>query len=163
MSEWRSRYRHKVISAEEAVRLVQDGMVVQMGQGSSAPNVLMPLLAERRLELHDVIAYGDVMFYDGPWDLRDEPERHVEMRAFMLSAGGTRAGYEAGRIQYNPATCFTAVRRWDRDIGGGHGGPDIAFLRLSEPDAHGVCSFGAHVWDNKITVQRSKIVVAEIV
>src|SRR5262249_35110640 len=162
MSDWRDRYRHKLISAEDAVRLVKDGMIVQFGQGTSTPMALMPLLAARRHELSDVIAYGDVMFYDGDWDDPTDTSRHIEVRAFMLSAGGTRTGYLGGRVQYAPATCWTAPRRWDRDIGGEHGGPDIALLRLSEPDGQGLCSFGAHMWDNKITVRRAKCVVAEI-
>ena len=44
MSDWRTRYREKLIEADEAAGLVGDGMVVHFGCSSAAPRLLAPLV-----------------------------------------------------------------------------------------------------------------------
>ena len=157
MSDWRSRYADKLISAEEAAGLVSDGMTVHFGLSSACPLLLTPLIAERRPELRDVIAYGDLMMSADHWDEALADERHIDMRTYFVTAV-TRPVYEASRISYHPATCYTTIRRFERDSGR----PDIGYFRLSAPDAEGHCSFGRSVWDSKIALRASKLVVAEI-
>ena len=161
MSDWRTRYGEKLIGADEAAGLVGDGMVVHFGCSSAAPRLLAPLIAERREELRDVIAYGDLLPFEGSWDRVDAHERHIEFRCCFLTPTN-RPAHRAGRLAYTPATVYTMSRRWERDIGGEHGGPDIAYFRLSEPDERGICSFGATVWDSKIALRQAAVVVAEI-
>ena len=161
MTDWRRTYAHKLIAPDEAAGLVEDGMVIHFGCGSAAPRLLAPLIAGRREALLDVVAFGDLIAYDGDWDRADAEQRRIEFRCCFLTPV-TRAGYESGRVAYQPATVFTMARRWERDPGGDHGGPDIAYFRLSEPDEDGICSFGGSVWDSKIALRQARLVVAEI-
>jgi 4-hydroxybutyrate CoA-transferase len=157
MSDWRARYAHKIVSAEAAVALVRDGMTLHFGMVHADPWYLAPLIAQRRDDLHDVVAYGDLMRVPTLWDEPTAAERHVELRAGYLTPG-PRSAYRRGRISYTPSTVFTAHRRYERDTPR----PDLGFFRLSEPDEHGLMSFGTMLWDNKLALRASKTVVAEV-
>ena len=157
MSDWRARFAHKLISAEQAVGMIRDGMVLHIGLSSACPQLLTPLIAERRPELHDVVAFGDLLSYPGDWDEVQASERHIDMRSYFVTPILRRA-YDERRLSYHPATCYTTIKRFERD----GGAPDIAYFRLSEPDEQGYCSFGASMWDSKIALRAAKTVVAEI-
>ena len=79
------------------------------------PGYLMPFLHERREELNDVVAYGDLTRLDLQWDENLAEERHIEMRSAYPTPGPRRA-YLADRTHYQPATVFTEPRRYERDL-----------------------------------------------
>ncbi len=157
MSDWQTRYADKVIDPTSAVGLVEDGWLVHLGAAGSDPWYLMPFLHERREELNDVVAYGDLTRLDLQWDENLAEERHIEMRSAYLTPGPRRA-YLAGRTHYQPATVFTEPRRYERDLGD----PDVGIYHMSPPDERGYMSFGAALWDNKITLRLSQRVIAEV-
>ncbi len=157
MSDWRTRYADKLVTAEAAAGLVRDGMTLHFGMVHADPWRIAPLIAKRAGELREVVAYGDLMRVPTLWDAPTAAERHVELRAGYLTPG-PRSAYRQRRISYTPSTVFTAHRRYERDISA----PDIGFFRLSEPDANGLMSFGAMLWDNKLALRTSKVVVAEV-
>jgi 4-hydroxybutyrate CoA-transferase len=157
VSDWQSRYSDKVTAPEEAVRLIEDGMTIHFGLASACPQMLTGLIGERREELRDVLAYGDLMTWEGDWDEVLADEHHIEMRCCFITRVN-RPAYARGRTAYHPATVYTSARRFERDIGP----PDIAYLRLGEPDENGNCSVGSSVWDTKIAARAARVVVAEI-
>lgn len=157
MSDWRTRYAGKLVSAEAAVALVRDSMALHFGMVHADPWHLAPLIAARRDELRDVVAYGDLMRVPTLWDDPTAEQRHVELRAGYLTPG-PRSAYRQRRLSYTPSTVFTAHLRYQRDAPA----PDIGFFRLSEPDEHGLMSFGTMLWDNKLALRASKVVVAEV-
>jgi acyl-CoA hydrolase len=95
MEGWRERYARKLITAEEAAGLVQDGMTLHFGMFAADPWFLMSVLAERREALRDVVAYGDLARVAAQWDERLGEERHIELRAGYLTPG-PRSAYRAG-------------------------------------------------------------------
>jgi 4-hydroxybutyrate CoA-transferase len=157
MSDWQTRYADKVIDPSAAIDLIEDGSLVHLGAVASDPWYLMPYLHERREGKHDVVAYGDLTRLDLQWDDNLAEERHVEMRSAYLTPG-PRSAYQAGRTHYHPATVFTEPRRYERDLGD----PDIGIYHMSPPDERGYMSFGFAMWDNKITLRRSRTVIAEV-
>ena len=154
---WQDRYADKLISPEQAVGLIRDGMTIHFGLASACPQMLTKLIADAREEMHDILAYGDLLAWDGDWDNVGDDDRHIELRCCFLTVG-TRAAYSRGRLNYHPATVFTSQRRFERDVGP----PDIAYLRLGEPDGSGNCSIGSSIWDTKIAARAAKVLVAEI-
>jgi 4-hydroxybutyrate CoA-transferase len=157
LADWRDEHASKLIDADRAIGLIEDGMVVHFGLASTCPLYLTPLIAEHREDLRDVVAYGDLMIYRGEWDEVHADQRHVEMRCCYVTVVN-RDAYNSGHTNYHPATVFTSQRRFERDVGP----PDIGFFRLSEPDENGYCSVGTSVWDTLIALRASKVVVAEI-
>ncbi|MEE8422336.1 MAG: acetyl-CoA hydrolase/transferase C-terminal domain-containing protein [Dehalococcoidia bacterium] len=157
MGDWRERYAEKLIDGDRAVALIEDGMTIHFGLASTCPLYLTPLVAERRDDLRDVIAYGDLIFYRGEWDEVHADQRRIELRCCYVT-NLNRDVYRSGHTNYHPATVFTSQRRFERDIGP----PDIGYFRLSEPDENGYCSVGNSVWDSLIAIRASKLVVAEI-
>ena len=155
--DWRTRYASKVIDGPEAVGLVRDGMVVQLGPHSASPLYLGPLLARRRAEVRDVAVFADLMLWDEEWDEALAPQRRLDARTLYLNQY-TRGMYDAGRLSIYPSTFYLMTRREER----GWRPPDIAYLRLSEPDAEGYCSFGFAVWNCPAIVRKAGLVVAEI-
>ena len=54
MSQWTDMYRQKLMTPEEAVKVVQSGDWVDYGMGTTQPILLDQALAARRDELQDV-------------------------------------------------------------------------------------------------------------
>ena len=157
MVPWQDRYSEKLIAPERAVGLIRDGMTIHFGLASACPHMLTKLIGEAREDMHDVLAYGDLMAWDGDWDDVPGGEHHIELRCCFITLAN-RDAYSRGHTEYHPATVFTSQRRFERDVGP----PDIAYLRLGEPDAAGNCSIGSSIWDTKIAARAARLVVAEI-
>lgn len=153
--DWRARFRNKIVTADEALDRIRDGMVVHLGCAAASPRHLLPLLAARRERLRDVIVYGDLAINGSAFDHHLDAERHVDLRVSHVTL--TRPVYKAGRLSHTSATIANAHRRYDRI-----GDPDLGLFRLSEPDANGLMSFGTSLWDSKLMLRRCKQVVAEI-
>ncbi len=153
--DWRARFRNKIVTADEALDRIRDGMVVHLGCAAASPRHLLPLLAARRERLRDVIVYGDLAINGSAFDHHLDAERHVDLRVSHVTL--TRPVYKAGRLSHTSATIANAHRRYDRI-----GDPDLGLFRLSEPDANGLMSFGTSLWDSKLMLRRCKQVVAEV-
>ncbi len=157
MGDWRTQHAAKLIDGGRAIAMIEDGMTIHFGLASACPLYLTPLVAERRGDLRDVVAFGDLISYRGEWDEIHAEQRQIELRCCFVT-NLNRNAYRSGHINYHPATVFTSQRRFERDVGP----PDVGYFRLSEPDENGYCSVGASVWDSLIAIRASKVVVAEI-
>ncbi len=156
MGDWRQRYAEKLIAPEAAAELIEDGMTIHFGSVAADPHFLIPYIAARREELSEVVAFADLTRTADPFDDTLAEERHIEVRAAYLTPG-PRIPYRAGRLNYNPATVYTARLRYRRGFT-----PEIAYFHLSEPDEQGMMSFGAAMWDNKLILRAATKVVAEV-
>lgn len=155
MADWRERYAHKIVPADTVLDRVRDGMIIHLGCAAASPRFLLPQLAQRRDRLRDVIVYGDLAINWSEFDHHLDDEHHVDLRVSHVTL--TRPIYKAGRLSHTSATIVNAHRRYDRI-----GDPDLGLFRLSEPDEHGLMSFGTSLWDSKIMLKRCKQVAAEI-
>ena len=155
MSEnWKDEFRRKMVTPEEAVKVVKSGDRVSFTYGRE-PRALGLALAARLGELRDVKIFirtpaMDFGWYDPGW----EESFQIEI-SYVLPV--TRE--------------MMAERRCDFVIGGllgmtpkhpAIGEVDVLLTEVSEPDEHGFCSFGASTWGKRKAVESAKMVVAEV-
>jgi len=151
---WRARHADKLVSAAEAVRLVESGNRVWAGGWTSVPMMLCRALAERRGQLRDV----SVFTYLTPFNW-DDPQTLESFQIVSFYAGPfERAAVQAGRFEYTP------VAQWRMgQLPPGFGHPfDVAMIPISPPDDDGWCSFGSGVWFSPTVAENSKLLVAEV-
>jgi len=155
MSEsWEEEFKRKMVSPEEAVKVVKSGDRVSFTYGRE-PRALGLALAARLGELKDVKIFirtpgMDFGWYDAGW----EESFQIEI-SYVLPI--TRE--------------MMSERRCDFVIGGllgmtprhpAIGEADVLLTEVSEPDEHGFCSFGASTWGKRKAVECAKVVIAEV-
>jgi 4-hydroxybutyrate CoA-transferase len=149
-------YRSKVVSAEDAVKVIESGQRVYVGVGSGAPQVLLNALVNRTNELRAVEMVHVLIFGSAP---HLQPEHAASFRHRALFIGdNARAAVQSGRADFMPIF-LSEIPGLFRN---GALPLDVALIQVSPPDEHGFCSFGCEVGCTKPAAQSAKIVIAEV-
>ena len=151
LPNWKSR----AASAADVASLVKSGTSLFLHGACATPAPLIEALCARR-DLADVKLYHLHTAGTAPFAERG---RENEFRSVSLFTGAPlRAAIAEGRADFVPI--FLS------DIPGlflsGAVKLDIAFLQLSPPDAHGLCSLGTSCDAAKAAAETARLVVAEI-
>lgn len=130
-------YRKKLVTPQEAVKLVKDGDWVDYSQTCSFPEALDEALAARRDELHDVkirnaIAMKPIQVV----------EQDPEQKAFTYNAwhcsGLDRKYVDQGKAYYMPMLFRDNAAYYKR----GYAPVNVAMVSVAPMDKHGYFSFG---------------------
>ncbi len=152
--QWKDRWAAKLVSLDEAVRVVENGARVWMGGWTSMPMGLCAALSRRAGELREV----DVHTFLTPF-VWDRPELLSSFRITSSYAGpNEREAVRAGRFEYGLVTQF----REDQPPPGTGPDYDVAMIPISPPDEDGWCSFGGGVWFSPTMIRVSKRLVGEV-
>ncbi|MDY7019596.1 MAG: acetyl-CoA hydrolase/transferase C-terminal domain-containing protein [Chloroflexota bacterium] len=159
MTDWREDYQKKLVSAEEAAKLVKSGDYIVFTMGREAFAVGLAIAA-RKEELQDVnlhcVAPGyDFGWYDEGW------QDSFKVTIAMITATSQEA-VDAKRVDLNPGVLLGTPRGF---MGVGTAlerQPDVVLTEVSPPDKKGFCSFGQSVWDKKKTINQGKLAIAEV-
>jgi len=146
-------YQRKLISSEEAIRLVKPGDRVAFAYGLE-PNDLALALVGWAAETGNIKLYVPAPGRDLPWY---EPgwEGILDVSiGYVLPVARTMM--EEHRCDYMVSGLLWAE---DPDV---REPVDVLLIYLSTPDEHGYCSFGASLWDKKEAVRKAKLVIAEV-
>ena len=155
MPSWQEEYQRKLISAEEAARLVKSGDLVAFTAGREAHAVGLAIAA-RLGDLTGVKVLApspgyDFGWYDTGWDA-----------AFEIT------------ISWPTATAQDMLDEHRCDInlpliipfGADNVPPNVLLTEVSMPDEHGFCSFGASLWTKRQEIeavrQQGGTVIAEV-
>lgn len=153
---WVSKYNSKLVSAEDAVKVIKsnDKIIVQPGCGS--PLELIRKMVQRKEELYNIDIYHILVVGDLPYT---EPgmEKHFKHKAFFIG-GNTRKAINEGRAEFVPIFLSEVTLLFKKGIIT----PDIALIHVSPPDAHGFCSYGVDVGNIKSPAEKAKIVIAQV-
>jgi len=139
----------------EAVQAVQSGDRIFVQGACATPTPLIEALVARGDELRDVElthlhTYGPTPYTDARW------VGHFSLRALFV-AENTREAANAGRASYAPVFLSDVPSLL---APGGRLAPDIAFIQVSPPDAHGYCSLGPSVDVARAAVDSATTVIA---
>ncbi len=161
---WRDEYKRKLVSVEEAVKVVKSGDRVVFPT-ASLPYLLGPALAARKDELSNVTldyvtaaptAHGmflqegmDDTFYNTSWFFGD----------FARMAP---IGSDSKRMVYFPGTYSEMMKPFDERPDECPYKIDVVMVVVSPPDKDGFCSFGAHLWTKRSYCKRATTVIAEV-
>ena len=149
---WKEEYERKIISAEEAVKLINSGDCVAFAYGLEPSDLALSLLA-RAGEIKDIRLYVPAPGRDFPWYEPGWEETFSVSIGFVLPVA--RRMMEEQRGDYMVSGLLWAEDPVVREP------VDVLLIYLSTPDKHGYCSFGASLWDKKKAVRAAKLVLAE--
>jgi len=152
--DWRERYADKLMTPDEAVRVIRDGDRVVIGMHYQTPVQLCRALAARASELHDVEIENSIATFASWW--QDDAPNNFTVRSFFLQATD-RPAMRKGLLDYviAPPTRSDESYWLDRK-------PDVFLTSVSPPDGDGWCSFGMSVWGGPEVAAAATHVIAEV-
>ncbi len=146
----------KVVSAEEAVKVIESGHNIFVHTAAAAPQELIRALVERGEELNHVKIYqlhteGAAPYADEKW------YEHFEVNALFVGHN-VRKAVQSGRGSYIPIFLSEAPVLFREE----YIPLDVALISVSPPDKHGYCSLGVSVDTSLAAVESAQIVIAQI-
>ncbi len=157
---WQERYRDKLVTADEAVQVVQSGDLVVFALGSGGePTALGQALGRRRDELKGVRILHAVANNPYPW--LQESGDAFEPRSIYIGPF-ERQAVQGRWLDYIPWSYGTTERQEHFDRWGAYTKPDVFMVKVSPPDDEGWCSFGHTVWYSPTAARNARTVVAEV-
>jgi len=149
-------YNQKIVSADEAVKVIKSGDKILAHSNCAFPTVLIDALVKRKDELKDVqimhaLAVGDVSY------MKPEMDGHFRHNAFFIG-GNSREAVRDGRADFTPIFLYETPLLFAK----GYINLDVALIHVSPPDEHGFCSFGVEVGLTKTGAEKAKIVIAQV-
>ena len=149
-------YTQKIVSADEAVKVIKSGDKILAHSNCAFPSILMNALVKRKDELEDIqimhaLAVGKVSY------LNPGMENHFKHNAFFIGANSRNAVRE-GRADFTPIFLYETPLLFAK----GFIKLDAALIHVSPPDEHGFCSFGVEVGLTKTGAEKAKVVIAQV-
>ncbi|HOK01414.1 MAG TPA: acetyl-CoA hydrolase/transferase C-terminal domain-containing protein [Spirochaetota bacterium] len=155
--QYESEYRSKLISGEEAARLVQSNSRICYAGFILSPVYIDKFLAQRVHELHNVKLQTQV--YPGicqaVW--ADQKREHIIFTNAHFSIGD-RILHDKGLCDYLPSL----FHEYPRTVECGYAGTDILFMRATAMDKNGFFNFGIANTFVKTIIKHAKTVVVEV-
>jgi acyl-CoA hydrolase len=154
--DWKSDYRRKVMSADEAAALVRSGDRVWVHPGNCTPEPLLEALVRRAnalagVEMIHMLTLGEARY--------TRPEYAGSFRHNGLFLGANvREAAACGRADYTPI----ALSEIEALMQCGEMPMDVVFLQATPPDAHGYVCLGAGVECTLTAAEHARTVVVEI-
>jgi 4-hydroxybutyrate CoA-transferase len=149
-------YRQKIVTADEAARLISSRQRVFLTGNCSVPQTVMKALVARAHELENVEIVQVLTIGNADY-VAPEMASHLRVNTLFIS-DNVRKAVNEGRADFTP--CFLSeIPGLFRD---GYLRLDAALVQVSPPDEHGFCSYGVEVGVTKTAAQAAKIVIAEV-
>lgn len=153
---WVKNYSSKIVSSDEALKILKSGDNVAVQPGCAAPMELIRAMVRRKDELLDVNIYHILITGHLPYT---EPgmEKHFRHKAFFLGANVRKAVNE-GRADFIPIFLSEVPLLFKNGIIKS----DVALINVSPPDEHGFCSYGVDVGTIKTPAEKAKVIIAQV-
>jgi acyl-CoA hydrolase/RimJ/RimL family protein N-acetyltransferase len=145
-------WRHRQVSAAEAVSVVRPGDKVFLGSACATPRSLVDALEQ--LKRSGLVL---VHFITARSVTDDPPQTNYRHRVFYVGRE-VRALRQSGRVEYLPLSLADVPRLF-------HNGQiplDVAMVQVAPPDPDGSCSLGISVDVTKAAVMNARTVIAEV-
>ncbi|WP_303317091.1 acetyl-CoA hydrolase/transferase C-terminal domain-containing protein [Flavivirga abyssicola] len=147
---------YKIVSAEDAVKVINSNNRVYVQAAAAAPQLLMNAMTERHEELRNVeVCHLHVEGETGYANPKLSDSFHVN--SFFIG-NNVRHTLTAGNGSYTPVFLSELPLLFKRNIL-----PlDVALIHVSVPDKHGYCSLGVSVEASLAAIDNAKIVIAQV-
>ena len=156
--DWRDEYKRKLVSADEAMKLVQrDDLVVISIAG---PRVLPAALFKRGQELGGIDLRLCAPLTDPGW-LREGWEKEFRIEFELFIGDFARPAQDEGRSTYLPN--LFSLNFKDHDQRPDEARPiDVFLAAVTPPDEDGYVQFGAHHWNKRSYIRRARKSIVEV-
>lgn len=149
-------YNQKIVSADEAVKVIKSGDKILAHSNCALPLVLINALMKRKDELYNVEILHALTVGDLPYT-KPEMEGHFRHNAFFVGTNAREAVRE-GRADYMPIFLSETPLLFSKGVIN----LNAAFIHVSPPDEHGFCSLGVEVGLIKTGAEKAKLVIAQV-
>jgi 4-hydroxybutyrate CoA-transferase len=149
------RWRHPpVLTADEAVRLIEPGNRVYLHEVAMTPHELLDALVRRALGLADIEVVS--LHTEGPAPhVAPEMAGHLRHNALFVGAN-VREAVNDGRADYTPVFLSAVPELFTS----GRLSLDVALLQVSPPDQHGFCRLGTSIACARAAADSARTVIA---
>lgn len=155
--DWTSEYNKKLVSADEAVKVVKSGDWIEYGFGTTAANELDKALAKRKDELWDVKIRVDLGVWPHYTADADPSGEHFCWNSWHFG-GLDRKYYKEGLMYYIPMKFHELPRMLRNDTERNN----VFMATVSPMDKHGYFSFGIAAPSNMAAIERADYVILEV-
>ncbi|MGI6548796.1 MAG: acetyl-CoA hydrolase/transferase family protein [Syntrophomonadales bacterium] len=157
MTTLQNEYNTKLVTADEAVKVVKSGDRIDWGTFNGQPALLDEALAKRKDELKDVVIAGASSLRPMAC-IESDPEReHFYYTTGHMSAY-ERKLHDRNLCNYRPITFHETSEYWHT----GHWHTDVAMLQVAPMNKFGYFSFGPQNNSIYTIVQYAKKVLVEV-
>ena len=152
---WKSYYNSRIMSADEAVRVVKSRDRVIDGHGTGQPTLLREALIRRADELEKVEVVSGFALGNAEY-CRPEYEKNFVHHSVFNNAATRQAHWEA-RAEFTPAPFSVLDRLFTTKLP-----VDVLFIQITPPDKDGYVSMGIDVSFTRAVVDTARIVIAQV-
>lgn len=151
-----SKFSQKIVSPEEAVKVIKSGDTVYLHANSAYPEMLVHAMCARYKELQNVKVVHLTTFHKAPYV--DPMYAGHFFHAALFTSGNVRKAVNEGRADWYPVFLSEIPYLLEmKKIP-----VDVCMLTLSLPDEHGYCSFGVSNEVSKTAAENAKIIIAQL-
>ena len=155
-SPFPDKFRHKLTTVDEALKVIQSGHRVYIGGGCGEPLEFAHALVKRAPELRNVEIIHVLTAGHAAYAAAELSESfHVNS---LFIGPNVRSAVQEGRADFTPVFLHEIPKLFRE----GYLPLDVALISVSPPDSRGYCSFGIEVGATKPASEAARIVIAEI-
>jgi butyryl-CoA:acetate CoA-transferase len=154
---WMEEYKKKLVSADEAVKVIKSGDWVEHAFGVAGANELDAALARRVDELWDVKIRCDIGAWPHYTNEADPTGEHFYWNSWHCG-GLDRKYYNQGLLSYVPMKFHECPMMTRKDAVP----PNVFMATVSPMDKHGYFSFGAGCPSAWAAIERAQYVMVEV-
>lgn len=150
-------YKQKLVSADEAVKVVKSGDCVDYGWCTGTPDVLDKALAKRTDELTDIKLRGGILLKPLAVFEREDAGEHFCWNSWHM--GGYERKLIARGCSYYAPIRYSELPRYYRD---GAAVDDVVMIQVAPMDPHGYFNFGPNASHLGAACEGAKTIIVEV-
>ena len=155
--DYTQEYAQKLVTAEEAVKIVESGDWIDYGWCNATPDLLDRALAERTEELHDINLRGGILLKPLAIFEREDAGEHFTWNSWHMS-GIERKLINRGCAYYAPIR-YSELPRYYRDLSVKN---NVAMFQVAPMDKHGFFNFGPNASHMAAVCETSAKIIVEV-
>ncbi len=154
--DWKEKYKSKITTAEEAMKLVKSGDHIFIGTACAQPQHLVEALVEHSAHIYDAHIVHMLTMGAAPYATEKFREK-FKMNSFFI-ADNVRDALGKGIGDYTPIFLSEIPGEFES----GRIPLDVALITVTPPDVNGLCSLGVSVDIVKAAAANAKYVIAQV-
>ena len=154
---YEAEYQKKLVTADEAVKVVQSGDWVDFGWCVGTPEALDQALARRTDELTDVKVRGGILFHKPAIFQREDAAEHFCWNSWHMS-GVERKMIDEGFAYYAPIRYSELPGYYRRSIEPSR----VVMIQVAPMDAHGYFNFGPQASHLMAACEGAEHIIVEV-
>lgn len=155
--DYSAEYKRKLVSADEAVKVVKSGNLVEYGEFMMNSAYLDAALAKRVEELENVNIRTTTCPFPPKTVLADPERKHFIYNDWHMSAA-SRKLHDKNLCNYVPLTYHEGPTFYER----GYVAADVAMIKVAPMDKHGFFNFGTSNSLTPLVCDTAKTVIVEV-